>query len=200
MNTQITYFVGLATRLLRFSFALFLLLLLTFSMVAQAGPKVGDKFGAWTFSCKAIGPGETKCGLAQNVIFKRGGKPVFLSVTVAYNDSNNVLSMALKTPLYSYLTSGISMSIDSGYGKKVPFQQCKKGGCIGVFKINKKFRNALILGRTLKTEFKVILNKVVYKVPGSISLRGMAKGLVALDGGKIPLGEEKVDKYQYPVF
>jgi invasion protein IalB len=181
-------------------FALFILLL---PAVGEAGPKVGDKFGRWTFTCKAYGPGETKCALVQEVRLKKGGRSGkrLLLATMGYIGSSNVLALAVRTPLNAYLPTGVVISVDSGRQRTIPFRQCKTDGCASVVKITRQFRDELTKGKKLHVRFKLILKKGLLKVPASVSLHGISRGFSALDGVTPPPGgKNKQDKDWSQIF
>jgi invasion protein IalB len=159
----------------------FLLVTLLLSSIVEAGPRVGDRFGDWVFSCKAYGPGETKCALTQEMRLKKGGKRI-LWVSLGYVGKANVLALMIRAPLNSFLPSGVQVKVDSGRQNKMLFQQCKKEGCITIKKISKNFRDELSRGNKLTAQFKLILKKGTIKIPVSISLRGTERGLLALEG------------------
>ncbi len=163
------------------------LLMLTGSTGSEAGPRVGDKFGSWTFLCKAYGPGETKCALVQELRLKKNGRSGkhLLAVNLGYIGSANVLALSLRTPLNAYLPAGVSINIDSGKRKKVPYRQCKTTGCVGMLKVSGKLRDELRRGLKMNVIYTLIMKKGVVKVPVSVSLRGVSAGLQALDGDSI---------------
>lgn len=165
----------------------------------DASPRVGDRFGNWVFNCKAYGPGDTKCGLTQDVRIKNGGKRLF-SASIAYVGPSNTLTLVMNTPLNSLLLSGVQITVDSEASVTLPFQQCRKEGCIALQKISPALRRQLAIGRKMKVSFKLILNKGLVQIPATISLDGTAKGIMVLEGG-IPEGRAADDdESQFPVF
>ncbi len=95
------------------------------------------------------------------------------------------------------------ISVDSGFPQRVPFQQCRKEGCVGSKKISKAFKQKLIQGEKLKAMYKVVIKRKGLSIPVSISLAGLQKGLLALAGENKELSEEggeKLESYQYPLF
>ncbi|MBF0453410.1 MAG: invasion associated locus B family protein [Magnetococcales bacterium] len=158
-----------------------LLLLLLLPTQGESAPKVGDRFGAWTFSCKAMGPGKTRCGLIQQVQTRRSGKTI-LYATLGYAGKGGRLVLMLRTPLNIYLPTGVQVGIDSGPLQSAPLQQCKKKGCVALLKISNTLLEAFYSGTQMRVVFRVILKEGVVAVPVKLMLNGLKNGILALEG------------------
>jgi invasion protein IalB len=173
-------------------------LLLLSPGIGLAAPKVGDRFGNWTFACMAIGPGNTKCGLTQDVVSRSSGKRI-LKATLGYLGKSGELILVLRTPLNLYLPTGVVANIDSGLKRRMVLQQCKKNGCIAVAKISQSFQDELFLGSRMRIKFKIILKEGIVGIPVKINLNGTQKGIQALEKSRIGDGYNQKNE-QLPIF
>ncbi|MBF0193997.1 MAG: invasion associated locus B family protein [Magnetococcales bacterium] len=143
-------------------------------------PQVGDKFGSWTFSCKALGPSNTKCGLTQSIV-SRSSRKLILRANLGFIGKKGELLLVLRTPLNLYLKAGVMVKVDSGPKRNMILHQCKKSGCVAMYNVSQSFRNELILGNKLLVKFKLILKEGIVGIPVKINLNGVQKGINELE-------------------
>jgi invasion protein IalB len=167
-------------------------------VIASSAPKVGDRFGNWTFACMAIGPDKTKCGLTQDIT-SRNSRKLILKATLGYIGKGGELVLLFRTPLNLYLPTGVVINIDSGRERPMMLQQCKKNGCIAAARISQSFQEELFSGSRMLVKFKIILKEGIIGIPVKINLSSTRKGILALEKSRIGDGYNK-KKEQLPIF
>ncbi|OSM07311.1 invasion associated locus B family protein [Magnetofaba australis] len=182
-------------------FAGLILVLTLFAMsalipvAAQANdlPKSGDRFGNWSLTCVALGPQQTRCGLTQQVMSKKSGKPVF-KLSLAYAKSSDRLLLTAKTPLNVLLPSGVLLTVDKHKPQRMRMYQCKRTGCLAVTKVDDALYAQLIGGKVVEARIWLTLkgNKVA-KLPIKLRLPGVKEGLAALKQDGSGMHEDEVN-------
>jgi invasion protein IalB len=92
---------------------------------AAAGSEIADP---WAMACRALGPGETVCGLMQRQTLENGG--VLLVLELAGLEAERTPVLVVTTPLGVRLRDGVSLEVGSDYQQTLAFEICRQGGCI----------------------------------------------------------------------
>ncbi|MBF0131970.1 MAG: invasion associated locus B family protein [Magnetococcales bacterium] len=164
--------------------SLFLALSLGLSAVAQAELTVGDKFGAWSFSCTAIGVDKTRCGLAQVVTSPNTGKNI-VKVIFGQFGKNGEPALIIHTPINIFLDTSVLVKVDQGKQLKMRLQRCRPEGCIAALHAKPDFLKELATGTALKVGF-VLWDKQKIPVVIPVPLNGIAIGMDKLKKESIP--------------
>lgn len=158
-----------------------LLLCLAAPQARAEAPKSGDHFGDWIFTCRALGPGQTECGLAQTISIKSDkgqGRILSLYLQRRKIEKERKLVLYAIVPLGIYLPTGVAARVDKGEQFPLLVRTCTAGGCEAVTEIDDAKLAQLKAGQTLAVGFKPNAQGKTYTVPAS--LKGITKGLEAL--------------------
>lgn len=164
----------------------FLLALLAAAPVL-AQPKSGDKFGDWLFTCKALGPDKTECGLTQTVTVQQQGQAQSRILSLYLQrvapgeeakDKTAKIYLFAIVPLGIFLPSGIAAKVDQGEQFEFAVRTCVASGCEAVVELDEAKLTAMRAGQKLLVGFKPSPAGKTIVVPAS--LNGITKGLAAL--------------------
>ena len=153
-------------------------LVLLFVGAGHAQRNVGDRFGDWTYICKALSKKKTVCALTQTRVDPRTKQRV-LEVTLRKLGESGKLALLVAAPLGIHLATGMIGKVDQGKQFTFIWQSCTKQGCTAAVEVNDKLRWTMKAGKQLLIAFKPRAN--VDTLTYSVSLGGMTKGLEALD-------------------
>ena len=159
----------------------------TLALAGSAGlaqsPKVGERFGDWVFTCKALSSEQTVCALTQTVTVKaQQGRGRILTLLLRRLEDQEtkrrkIILLAL-LPLGIYLPTGVAARIDQGPQFPLQLRTCTQTGCEAAAELVDKTLGAFKAGNQLFIGFKTAAKGKVFTIPAS--LKGVTKGLEAL--------------------
>ncbi|PHS70448.1 MAG: hypothetical protein COB22_08145 [Cycloclasticus sp.] len=152
--------------------------LLIISTAAMAAPKVGDKFGAWSFKCQATAANKTSCALSQTLVNKKTKRRVLRVVLSKQNKSNNHQLLVL-APLGIYIPSGVVATVDKGSSISLALATCSQQGCMARGAVSRQLLQKIKAGNNLNIKFS--FNPKAKPVTLQASLKGISAGIKALN-------------------
>ena len=144
----------------------------------HAQPNVGDRFGDWTYICKALSKKRTVCALTQTRVNPRTKQRV-LKLTFRKMGKSGKLALIVAAPLGIHLATGMGGKVDKGKQFTLVWQSCTNQGCTAAVEVDDKLGIAIRAGKQLLIAFKPRANVDALKF--AVSLRGVTRGLEALD-------------------
>jgi invasion protein IalB len=141
---------------------------------ARTAVRQGERFGAWTIVCEAVGPGRTRCVLLQTIGRQEAGQQqVLLQAQVEGLETGETPRLTLRLPLGVDLATPVQLQVDGGGSWNVPYVRCQTTGCVAGATLSDTELRALVGGQTLR---------VTYQVEGEA--RPLDIGLVGLQAGR----------------
>ena len=99
---------------------------------ADAQAAAGEGAGSsWSIACRALGPGQTACSLAQRQVLETGA--VLLQLDLVGVDGRVPPALLITTPLGTHLADGVALSVDEAPLGEAVFDQCRQQGCTARF-------------------------------------------------------------------
>ena len=146
-------------------------------------PKVGDRFGDWVFTCKALSAEETVCALIQTVTIQaQQGRGRILTLNLRRVEDRKAeerkIALFALLPLGIYLPTGVAARVDQGPQFSMLLTTCTQTGCEAETELDGKTLGALKAGQQLFIGFKTSSQSEVLTI--AASLKGVTKGLEAL--------------------
>ena len=154
-----------------------LMLVLSLPNASVASPKLGDRFGDWTYGCSGKEDKKENCFLSQTIVEKATNKSVLI-LQFARNEQTKDLVLTAIMPLGIHFPAAVVANIDNKEAFKFTLLSCLNIGCIGTYAPDRTGKNALFAGKTLDIKFAVDAGKkpVVIKA----SLLGLSDAIKVL--------------------
>ena len=144
---------------------------------APAGTRQGERFGAWTLLCEALGPGRTRCVLLQSLARQEGGQQqLILQAQLEGLEAGESPRLALRLPLGIDLATPVKLQVDGGRSWTVPHIRCQANGCLAGAALSEADLRSLMTGQTLRIE----VNVDGESRPVDIALVGLQSGRTAI--------------------
>jgi invasion protein IalB len=140
---------------------------------ASSGPRVGDKFGDWVFSCTALAKNKTVCALTQTVVTKKDNRRL-VKFSVEQSEKTGSAILTAIVPLGIDIGAGVSGSIDEGNSFQYKLETCLQFGCIATHPLDGALMKAMQSGQRLNLTFTGKGSEKPFSVSGS--LNGFSEG------------------------
>ena len=140
------------------------------------GPRVGERFGDWTFECTALAESQTECALSQ--VLMDGDRQVPVAKFSLNKDNLGEARFLIAVlPLGIDATMPISARIDQGKPTSLQLLTCLAGGCIARLPLDPAIVKEMKGGMRMSVFFNFVgsADQTVFPV----SLAGVTKGFAA---------------------
>lgn len=159
----------------------------TGSALAQATPPAGgpqqpelarpdQTFNDWKVRCEKLQNGGERCYMFQVLVRKENRDPI-LHIAIGRSQPGAQPVALLTLPLGVILPPGVTMQIDSGVQKKVPWEICARAGCRAAVPLDASVVQAMKAGQRAVIGF-VGPDRKQHELP--VSLSGFTAAMNAL--------------------
>jgi invasion protein IalB len=126
--------------------------------ISLATPKLGERFGDWTYGCSGKDDKKDNCFLSQTIVEKTTNKSVLI-LQLARNEQSKDLVLTAILPLGIHFPANVMASIDGKEAFKFTLLSCLNIGCIGTYAPDRGGKSALNMGKALDIKFSVDAGK-----------------------------------------
>lgn len=137
------------------------------------------EFKDWRLVCTApVKGGKKQCQIVQSVRGE-GKKSAALTAIIQAGQIKDkpVAVMVFMLPLGTLLPPGVTLKVDAEKEIKIPYQQCRKGGCMVRVAVDKTRLDKIKAGKSMQVGYKVMDGKGVV---APLSLNGFSQAVDAL--------------------
>lgn len=93
-------------------------------------PYAREQFGDWTIRCLNNPEGDDPCQLYQLLTDAEGNEVAEINLFPLDGAGDAVAGANIVAPLGTFLTQGVTLSVDGGEARRYPFTFCNAGGCV----------------------------------------------------------------------
>lgn len=140
-------------------------------------PRVGDRFGDWTFECNAVAQGKTDCALTQMLVDAQRNNAAVAKFSLSRDPESGDRYLIAAIPLGIDFLQPIAARVDDAEPIGMQMLTCVQTGCIARLKLTPELVGALKAGKTMGLTIKYV--SAPKPVVFGMSLIGLADGIPA---------------------